>query len=408
MHWAGPSLLKRTIRQNSCKARKLKLIILSDFHPKEKLGGGGEIAFEFHQILLRKGHQSFFWFSGNKNSQNEFERSFKTMQLPNRFFSFIRKLFGGMLSLRVTRAIVRENPELVWINQIGNEFSYITLLYMRICRIPTLITLHDYLIICRNKVGVVNPIEARIHGKENLIVGSRLHEKIRRFLQVKFVNLASGSVAVSQIQAKILVEFGVNITSVLSNGVPPCLHSGESTLFDSSQRKILFAGRFHRKGLEYLVQGIKKASSTWQLNLAGEPELFEYASSVLPLEQLEYHGILSRENLHLLMHQMDLVSVLSQYFDPYPTVALESIRHGSMFITTNTTGVSMLLDSTEEMFKFSVGEVPDLDALEGWLQASSGYQVRLKRKIPSQDEVIHRYLPLMSQIILEKNSRRSN
>ena len=377
---------------------------MSDFHPKEKLGGGGEIAFEFHQILLREGHQSFFWFSGDKNSQSEFERSFKTRQVPSKFFSFIRKLFGGMLSLRVAHAIVRENPELLWINQIGNEFSYITLLYIRICRIPTLITLHDYLIICRNKVGVVNPMEPRIYGKENLIVGSRLHEKIRRFLQIKFVNLASGSVAVSQIQANILVGFGVNITSVLSNGVPPCLHSGELTVLDSSQRRILFAGRFHRKGLEYLVQGIKNATSTWQLNLAGEPELFEYASSVLPRERLEYHGVLSRENLQLLMHQMDLVSVLSQYFDPYPTVALESIRHGSMFITTNTAGVSVLLESIEGMPKFNVGEVPNLDDLEYWLQTSSKYQKQLKSKIPSQDEVIHRYLLLMNQIILKKNS----
>jgi hypothetical protein len=382
----------------------MKLIILSDFHPKEKLGGGGEIAFEFHQILLREGHQSLFWFSGDKNSQNEFERSFRARHLPNKFVSYIRKLFGGMLSLRVAHAILRENPELVWINQVGNEFSYITLLYIRICRIPTLITLHDYLIVCRNKVGVVNPIEPIIYGNENLIVGSRLHEKIRRFLQVKFVNLASGSVAVSQIQANILVGFGVNITAVFSNGVAPCRHSGELTVLDSSQRRILFAGRFHRKGLEYLIQGIKNASSTWQLNLAGERELFEYASSVLPSERLEYHGVLPRENLQLLMHQMDLVSVLSQYFDPYPTVALEAIRHGSMFITTNTTGVSVLLESIEGMPKFSVGEVPDLDALEYWLQTSTGYQKQLKSIIPSQDDVIYRYLLLMNQIILEKNS----
>lgn len=377
---------------------------MSDFHPKNKLGGGGEIAFEFHQILLREGHQSLFWFSEDKNSQNEFERSFKTRQSSNKFFSFIRKLFGGMLSLRVAHAIVKENPELVWINQIGNEFSYITLLYLRICKIPTLITLHDYLIICRNKVGVVNPMEPRIHGKENLFVGSRLHEKIRRFLQIKFVNLASGSVAVSQIQANILLGFGVNITSVLSNGIPPCRHIGDSTVLDSSQRRILFAGRFHRKGLEYLIQGIKNASSTWQLNLAGEPELFEYASSVLPREQLEYHGVLSRENLQLLMHNMDLVSVISQYFDPYPTVALESIRHGSMFITTNTTGVSVLLESIEGMPIFNVGEVPNLDRLEYWLQTSLEYQKQLKSKIPSQDEVLHRYLLLMKEITLKKNA----
>ena len=101
---------------------------------------------------------------------------------------------------------------------------------------------------------------------------------------------------------------------------------------------------------------------------------------------------------------MDLVSVLSQYFDPYPTVALESIRHGSMFITTNTTGVSVLLESIEGIPKFNVGEVPNLDDLEYWLQTSSEYQKQLKSKIPSQDEVIHRYLLLMNQIILKKNS----
>jgi len=382
----------------------MKLIILSDFHPREKLGGGGEIAFEFHQILRREGHCSFFWYSGTENSHDEFERCFKASHLQNKFFSEVRKLIGGVLSLRVALAIYRKNPEVVWINQIGNEFSYITLLYLRLLRIPVVITLHDYLTICRTKVGVANPYQRIIYSRDNLIVGSRIHEKMRRFIHVKFVNLASASVAVSEIQAQILDQFGVNIAAVFSNGVPACTHSEDLARYESSKLKVLFAGRFHRKGLEYLIQGIKNASSTWQLNLAGGPELFEYASSVLPVEQIEYHGTLSRANLHLLMHQMSLVSVLSQYFDPYPTVALESIRHGSMFMTTNTTGVSLLLDSIEDSFIFSVGEIPDLDSLVDQIQIVTRSQNIVTSKIPSQDEVTRKYLVLMRQVILEENS----
>jgi hypothetical protein len=375
-------------------------VLLSDFHPEKKLGGGGAIAYEFHQLALENGHQSRFWYTGNENRHEENERCFAVAESRHSAVKYLRQTLSSIVSLRILVAIYRTRPEIVWIHQIGNSISYSIIFFLRLARIPTIVTLHDYLVISSTKVGVFDPRALNILEPKNLLIGNRFREEIRRFLLKTYVNFASKIFTVSNIQQKILSDSGVNCTLVMPNGASECSHTNFNQTRTEKKLNVLFAGRFHRKGLEYLIEGIIASPNKWVLHLAGNEDLLEYAHSKLPAEQIRFHGRITRSQLHTLMHEMHLVSVLSQYFDPYPTVGLEAIRHGSMFLTTNSSGISSLLVEQAPEFILKVGEFPNLDCLLSLKNETSIDISLVNSSIPTQEIVFKKYFSQMSELLL--------
>jgi glycosyltransferase involved in cell wall biosynthesis len=370
----------------------VKSVILSDFHPDEVLGGGGAIAFEFHQILLSKGVNSEFWSTGETGKSSKTEIAFRIRQVNSPIRRYLHQIVGNSVTVRVYRTLRRDKPDFVWVHQIGNKFSYSIVPLLRLLGIPVVITLHDYLTVNTSKVGVKNPKLEFVSRRDNLLIGRRLHERLRRKILTLYVNKSNMAIAVSNLQAQILSSLGVNIFKVIPNGVAKCDHRSQIKKKGAPEQSILFAGRFHRKGLEYLVEAIKLSSLNWTLYLAGDQVLSSYASSKLPAERIIFLGKLSRSELHRFIHEMDLVCVLSQYFDPYPTVGLEAIRHGSQFITTNTSGISELLKAGGESFLFPVNTVPDLDCIVTENKDFETMRLRIDSKINTQEQVISLYL----------------
>lgn len=378
----------------------MRLILLSDFHPSNKLGGGGAIAYEFHEIALNSGHQSNFWYAGEKNTTGNHEREFAVSDSRFQINKLIRQVLGSFASLRIVVAIQRKRPDIVWIHQIGNRISYSVILALRLFGVPTVVTLHDYLVICQTKVGVLDQRHSETSERDNLIIGNRLHEVIRRLFLRAYVNRANKVFTVSELQQEILSNFGIKSKLSIPNGVPECKHADKRSTLVGEQYNALFAGRLHRKGLEYLIEGIKASPNNWVLHLAGDEDLLLHAQSQLPSEKINFHGRVSRHDLHKLMHDMQLVSVLSQYFDPYPTVGLEALRHGSMFITTNTTGISVLARALDSRLVLNVGEIPNLDSLLNIIRDNDGKSDQIRMRIPSQEKVFKQYFSQLAELLL--------
>jgi hypothetical protein len=112
---------------------------------------------------------------------------------------------------------------------------------------------------------------------------------------------------------------------VIPNPIEPCNCTIVRDSTDDKTKSILFAGRAIGKGLEKTAQAV--SMTDFKLHLAGKVELLTRALTYLPPEQIIYHGEVSRQDLFLLIHKMDLVSVPSICFDVYPTVTIESLSH---------------------------------------------------------------------------------
>jgi glycosyltransferase involved in cell wall biosynthesis len=173
--------------------------------------------------------------------------------------------------------------------------------------------------------------------------------------------MADHVIAISSLQAKILSLLGFRITGEIANGIDKCKCPEQIRM----NKSILFAGRPNAKGLDQVMQAVSK--SDWHLHLAGPNRLQEISSQTLLPSQYTYHGALSRGDLFELLHQVQVVAVLSECFDVYPTITIESLRHGTAVITTITTGNSTLVRSISEDLILKYASTPQLKILENVL-----------------------------------------
>jgi glycosyltransferase involved in cell wall biosynthesis len=145
-------------------------------------------------------------------------------------------------------------------------------------------------------------------------------------------------VAIGEICQDILEANDFRITVRIPNRVEACNHHDTQSREPDS---VLFAGRLIEKGLRETAIGVEQAGM--RLFLVGPPELYSAALQYCPAEKVEYLGNKPNQELLLLLHKFEIVSVCSQSFDNYPTIGLEAIVHGCKIVTSEVTGISRLL-----------------------------------------------------------------
>jgi glycosyltransferase involved in cell wall biosynthesis len=121
-------------------------------------------------------------------------------------------------------------------------------------------------------------------------------------------------------------------------------------------------------------------------------DLFDYAKTRLPEADIHYFGTVSRQTLHEIIHEVELVCVLSQYFDPYPTIGLEAIRHGALIILTNTNGISHYFTGVGDILINGINQVPDLDKILSNTENLAELNSKIDLQIPQPLEVVKLYL----------------
>ena len=382
---------------------KTDVVILSDLHPELQLGGGGAIAYEFHNLLDDLGYSVQFWFTtSNKefiNKQNENEIGIFSSNPRTRFGIKFREILGVGNLLKVLMLTLKFRPKVIWVHQIGNHWPYLLIPVLRFFQVKIIFTFHDYLVLSKYKIDPIDSSRNEVLGNVN--VGTSNYQIFRRTLLRTMANSANQTTAVSNLQKQILEEFQIRIDVVVPNGVAPCVH--EIFLendFPESISNLLFAGRLNRKGLDIMCDAVIQAKSGWILHLAGDNDLFDYCSMRLDSEKFKYHGKLSRFELGELIHKMDLVGVCSQYYDPYPTVGLEALRHGSFFLSTNTAGISHIYSSAvSENLIFEIGKVPDLDSALNFINDNLDILDAVKNRLPTPMDTCKIYLEMIDELI---------
>jgi glycosyltransferase involved in cell wall biosynthesis len=222
------------------------------------------------------------------------------------------------------------------------------------------------------------------------------HQTLRFYFYRLVVNNSNVIIAVSELQKEILTNFGIRVTHVRPNGIAICKH--KKIVKNPSQKadlSILFAGRLGFKGLDILIQSANLAKRKWIIHLAGNSDLLSYVQS-RGFDNYIYHGLLTRDQISSLIHKMDLVFAGSQYYDPYPTICLESLTHGVPFITTITSGTSRIYSKEfAKKLVINVGVVPDLDDIYLFTRKYKKEILSDGVKIPDVLEVYNSYLNIL-------------
>lgn len=337
----------------------MKVALLSDYAPGEQLGGGIELASQFAQKLSENGSDLYIVVTGVESGQKDIRKS-------STILSIFREIFDLRAAHLVINQIKSHSPDVVWVHQIGHRIPWITLVWIKVIKLPIIITLHDLNILSPKKSGtevIRFPIEEvikRVRLSKNIFKHLFLH---LRFRLVRFiVNLSATSIiSIGSIQTEILRALRVRVTRQITNGVEICEHLD---LPERDSMKILFAGRLSRKGLNLVIQSILNSDKAFHLLLAGDVDLLEYTKKRLNERDFTYLGRLSRPEIALILHQVKYVACMSQYYDNYPTIAIEALAHGAIPITTHLTGVAQLASSISPELVVEVDQIVNLDKID--------------------------------------------
>lgn len=354
----------------------MKIVFLNDLHPHTS-PGAASIAHALAEEAS-KHHLVEFWCSNiiGVPLPNNSQISIKVRQISRgrarkMEAGLLRRLYFELVGIRelvwVVRQLICSRPTHIWFHQIGNRFPKVLIPACRYLGISTITTLHDFGTLLGRKLypndfgwrdqdvgDHINRIDLErptiIHGRKPQDQLLRIRKQIVKI----YLNTSLSLVCISQLQEKILKESGLDVTSVISNGVDKCICDSKPRSTEGKFH-VLFAGRPNAKGLELLAQAVSKDPNS-HLHLAGSNSLIEIVDQYLDSNQYTFHGTLSLMEIYNLIHKVDLVSVISQCFDVYPTITIEAIAHGCPVLTTPLTGNSNLVSeiSPELVLPFAV------------------------------------------------------
>ena len=366
----------------------MKLVVLNDLHP-DSSPGAASIAFQ----LAKRASTEFeteFWFSRGAHrsaTSSEFLTVLKRRSRlrihsvgNNRFLFKIWKEFFNPNSLFwFSRQLITRKPSHIWIHQIGSEFPYSVILLCKLFKVKVVVTLHDYGLV---SLGKLYPSD--FHSNQNSVdeflstegefysnnyahnFGNRM-KMFRRLNLIRIVNLSDEIICISDMQARILRLHGLRVSAVIGNGVDIC--SCELTSVKrKSEFDVLFAGRAIGKGLGQIVDAVNRHPGA-HLHLAGGVELSIIAAKSMPDSKYTFHGMLTPEELVNLIHSVDLVSVLSECYDVYPTITLESLMHRVPVVTYRTTGNFGVVVQLAPDLLIPYRQIPDLKKIQKLLSA---------------------------------------
>jgi glycosyltransferase involved in cell wall biosynthesis len=332
--------------------KKMDVVVLNDMHPSD-YPGAASIALN-HANYLAGDLNVEFWHTSTcrfpKYPHQKIKiRSFYRNRLID---AFLRKsmamriaseFFPSFLLIKIFLALVINKPKIVWVNQIGIRIPRIIVAFLYIFDIRTVQTFHDFAVVSPRKLYPFNLVKPGMAILSSNKFINAIYS-IRRNCIIKLVNLNRNNICISQMQADILGPFGIQKITIAPNGIEKCecKHDLELSVISKT---VLFAGRITGKGYEGICK-ILRENPTWTLRAAGNYELDEIGRTLLDEKQFKYLGFLEPNDLFREIHKVDFVSVISECFDVYPTIALEAFMHGSTPISSGTTGVAQLINQS--------------------------------------------------------------
>jgi glycosyltransferase involved in cell wall biosynthesis len=333
--------------------KRAEIVVLNDMHPSD-VPGAATIAL-IHAKFLSEEFAVAFWHTSTKrvvpNMDEEltvrsFYRSKKLDNLIQRgmttrlFFEF----FPSLLALKIVFRLLCYRPKIVWVNQIGSRIPRTIVFFLHLTGIRTIQTFHDFGVVSPRKLFPSNLTSqgSAILSKNKVI--NAIYTLRRRYL-ISLTRQNIVNICISRMQAEILQQLGLGKIEIIPNGINGCTCDLDPA---SSQknRTVLFAGRITGKGFEATCKLVSN-NPNWTLLAAGSSELEKLGLLFLSEQQFKYLGLLEPKALFQEVHRVDFVSVLSECFDVYPTIALEAFMHDSNVISSPTTGVADLILETK-------------------------------------------------------------
>lgn len=312
--------------------------------------------------------------SRNLNStwSNYFSENIDYHQKGNNFKIVTRLIWNKEAANKFANLLDETKPDLIHAHNIYHQLSPAILVEAKKRKIPVIMTLHDYKLVCPNYLLFT-------HGKhcERCLKGNYLNclthncyysyarsglAALESFLHNKvwhsYKNNIDLFISPSEYLKNKMVEAGwdANKITVLINPAPKYTPSADGS-------RLLYMGRLSiEKGVDVLIRALKETDE--QLDIAGagpDEEKLRHLSKELNLDdRIIFHGQVLGEELEKLKREAKAVILPSIWAENMSLVLLESLAYGKLIIASNSGGTPELIEDGKTGFLFSPGNTDSL------------------------------------------------
>jgi len=363
----------------------MKVLNVNKFHYRR--GGAETVYFGLADLLERNGHEVIPF--SMQHPQNE------PTPYANHFVSNVElREDGGIASSIATAgrmiysreaarkldALIRETrPDIAHLHNIYHQLSPSILRVLAKHRIPAVLTMHDYKLICPAYTLYANgaPCERCKGGKfYNAALQSCVKDSRAKSLLCTveaYAHAALGMyrrnvacfIAPSRFLAAKAVEFGMDAAKITY--VPNFVEPGPAPDVKPG-RRIVYAGRLERvKGVRTLIDAFaqSEAVGSHELVIAGDGEdrdALERQAAMHPQARIRFAGHLRGEALMALLDESLFTATPSEWYENAPLSVMEAAARGKAAIVSDLGGLPELVNDGETGIVVRAGDAPALAA----------------------------------------------
>lgn len=364
----------------------MKILLINNCHYRR--GGADVVYLNTGDLLESRGHNvAYFSTKSPYNYPSPYSEFFikdidaLKLNFVEQFVLMPRKLYSWQSSRNLKRLIDHFKPDLAHIHLYKGGLTAAILPVLRKKKIPTVITLHDYSLLC--------PRNIMIDGSGNIcercLTATRLncvyHRCNRRNLYYSIVNyfefvLNNNIFNPKNYFSKIIC---VSKFNYLKHSVHPLygdrfmhLYNFYPLLSQSNPNTqkgnyLLFYGRLApEKGVMTLINTWKRLPKNVKLKIIGEgamSAMIKDEIKVNKLSNIEFLGFRKGEELFDYIRNASFVLVPSEWYENNPLTIVEAYSSGKPVIGSNIGGIPELIIEGKTGYLFSMGDSAELEEI---------------------------------------------
>ena len=349
-------------------------------------GGAEKYFIEISRELEKASHQvAIFSMHHPKNTESKWDKyfvsriSFNEAKLRDRLIAPFRILYSFEAKRKFKKLIKDFQPDIIHIHNIYHQISPSILSVAKKYKIPVIMHLHDYKLICPNyQLFVNNKICYKCQGQKyyNCLkykcfkksFWQSLLVTIEMYFHHKILNIYNKNIdlfiAPSEFMKKTVVDFGIaekkvevvyNFSDNLNNSPDIQEESGY----------ILYFGRLSKeKGIDVLLKALTLTKSKINAIIIGsgpeEEDLKKMAENLDLKDRVKFLGYKSGEELKDYVNKAKMIAMPSIWAENMPFSLIEALQAGKIVIASNTGGMPELVKDGETGFLFENGNSQDL------------------------------------------------
>lgn len=330
----------------------MRIVILSDNFPPDNLGGAEIIASNLAHVLSEKGHEVLVITTTRdlkgvgvfRDKKLIVHRLYASYDL--RFRPYI-SLYNRRVVKEVEEIIKKIEPDVVHAHNVHTYLSYASLKVSKKYSKAVLLTFHDFYSINYGKLGT------KVDSSGNIVPDSTnpfsllqryrfRYNPFRNIIIKHYLKYVDRILSVSGAVKKVLESRGISGIEVLHNGINVFDWGIRENIllefkkkYNLENKKVLFfGGRLTgTKGSSVVIDVLAKVSKkipNTVLLISGtksksSEEMIKKAENLGLKDSIIFTGWINHDEIRYAYTSSDVVLVLSQYIDPFPTVNLEAM-----------------------------------------------------------------------------------